>query len=238
MAEHQENHARILELRQTADKLDGQIKQAISILRDTRNDLLATPFTPFPAESRNVPFDELLRFAKNISKFTVPPSSVVLPPPIPVEKADGGGARDEGGTETRGDAVDENADGQKQPPATANDATMQAMSEPARQWLEQLMQNALGLFLPWPSEERIKYGALADIWRMMERGEDPAAVGRGTVGEGAGQGAAGVEERTQDDGRKDSSAIDSGRVRQSTAQGAPAQSSAFTGFGLYDPSQG
>ena len=49
------------------------------------------------------------------------------------------------------------------------------------QWLDPLAQIP---FVPWPSEEVIKRGALAQIQGMVEQGIDPAGVGAGDEEEG------------------------------------------------------
>ena len=74
VAVHQANHARILSLRQTAEALDNQVKSTLGLLAETRKELLDAPVTTFPESSRDVPFDELLTYAKYIGRYTVPPT--------------------------------------------------------------------------------------------------------------------------------------------------------------------
>ena len=81
MVRHQDNYTRLVHLRQLEKRLDDQIKATIQLLADTRRDLKAARFTEFSTDARSVPFDELLRFAKNISKFTVPPTNYASQPP-------------------------------------------------------------------------------------------------------------------------------------------------------------
>ena len=74
VARHQANHARLQALRAEADALEEQLKSSVAALAGLRRELSETPATVFPANSRPVPFDELLQYAKSISKYTVPPT--------------------------------------------------------------------------------------------------------------------------------------------------------------------
>ncbi|KAF1931640.1 uncharacterized protein M421DRAFT_417406 [Didymella exigua CBS 183.55] len=74
LARHQANHARLQTLRAEAEALEEQLKSSVAALASLRRELSETPATVFPAASRPVPFDELLQYAKSISRYTVPPT--------------------------------------------------------------------------------------------------------------------------------------------------------------------
>lgn len=80
---HQNNHLRILSLKEDVAALDGQIKSTLLALAASRRDILAAPATEFPEDSVNrqirdetkhYPFtyDELMSYARRISRNTVP----------------------------------------------------------------------------------------------------------------------------------------------------------------------
>lgn len=80
---HQNNHLRILALRDDVAALDSQIKSTLLALAASRRDILQTPATEFPEDSVNrtirdetkhYPFtyDELMSYARRISRNTVP----------------------------------------------------------------------------------------------------------------------------------------------------------------------
>ncbi|KAJ4383513.1 hypothetical protein N0V86_001565 [Didymella sp. IMI 355093] len=74
LARHQANHARLQTLRAEADVLEEQLKSSVAALAGLRKELSETPATVFPSDSRPVPFNELLQYAKSISRYTVPPT--------------------------------------------------------------------------------------------------------------------------------------------------------------------
>lgn len=76
---HQFNHRRLQDLRTASASLDAQIKDTLRLLANTRKELVSTPATVFPDGARHyydIDYDELLRYARIISKTTMPP---VLP---------------------------------------------------------------------------------------------------------------------------------------------------------------
>jgi hypothetical protein len=179
VSQHQTNHARILQLRQTADALDDQIKTSISLLAETRKELLATPFTDSTKSSRDVPFDELLAYAKRISRFTVPPSYRPAPPKLPEDTA-------KPSIETEDVAMSNGA--ATSPALLAVEAESQepqhlaeenqgrgyaALSDAQKEWLDHMSKAP---FIPWPNEEDMKRGALVAVQTMLEQGHDPTKV--------------------------------------------------------------
>ncbi|KAL8964436.1 MAG: hypothetical protein Q9183_004446, partial [Haloplaca sp. 2 TL-2023] len=81
LIQHQANHARILNLRSAIEAQNQQITSTLTLLANTRQDLLSTPATVFPEESRNVSYTQLLEYAQKISPYTVPPASRKPGPP-------------------------------------------------------------------------------------------------------------------------------------------------------------
>ena len=131
--------------------------------------MLATPATTFPENQRNVPYFELLDYAKRISRFTVPPTfRARAPAPQPANAEAVNGETDAAG------ATDQ--DGTAAPHVDGGDKRqgigVSSLEQKEVEWLDPLNQIP---FVPWPSEEVIKRGALAQIQGMLEQGIDPAA---------------------------------------------------------------
>jgi hypothetical protein len=177
---HQANYARILALRHRADTLDGQVKEKLAILADARKELMATPITIAPENSRNVPLDELLAYARRISKFTVPPT---YRPPLPGEVTNGGthdGETSPNQPEPVAKAENGLAAAADEPSGHLHQASEQpvqsvglsALSDEQRAWLESASKIA---FVPWPNDNVIRRGGLAHIQTMVEQGQDPAS---------------------------------------------------------------
>ena len=168
MIVHQSNQLRIQELRQTTECLDQTLKNTIKLLANTRRDILAIPSSSVTEESRReVDVDELLAYAKFISKTTVPPTfrkQDVLPLPI---KSEGGQAPLSNGMASPPPATREQGDARNENVGT------RAMDEQSKVWLDPLKRLP---FEPWPSHEVIQRGALADIQWMIESGRDPTSV--------------------------------------------------------------
>jgi hypothetical protein len=246
VAQHQANHARIVQLRQTAENLDQQIKNTITLLADTRKELLDTPFTSFSTESRDVPFDELLQYAKNISKFTVPPTI------RPRLDANGTGmepaaTKPESTSPPGNGAEPVSVPGAEQPQEGETDKGQVEAPEPEergigwanlgeeqKQWLDQMANMP---FVPWPNDDAVKAGALAAIHDMLDKGEDPAKMGMPEAG-------AASTTRPADAGEGgnpsevDDTPTDTRREAQAPSKrpaANPAQ--AFVGFGLYNPDE-
>ncbi|KAF2147339.1 uncharacterized protein K452DRAFT_282345 [Aplosporella prunicola CBS 121167] len=171
LAVHQANYQRILALRQTADTLDAQVKSTLTTLADTRKELINTPASTTTANTRDVGTQELLAYAKHIGKFTVPPN--YRPPPTK-EEAAVQEKPDEDVVMTNGTpaaaAQQQQPDG---PAAPEETRTMATLSAEQKTWLAGL--SALP-FVPWPTEDKIRLGALGQIQTMVEQGRDPTTV--------------------------------------------------------------
>ena len=171
LATHQRNHARILQLQEQIAQRNESITTTLTTLASTRADLLSTPTSLPPKETRNVPYTQLLDYAKQISRFTAPPTfrPPMLPPanaPAPAavngaDAADAKVAKEVGMGERDGDG---------------KGIGMGSLEDVEKKWLDPLRQIP---FVPWVMEDVMRQGALAQIQAMVEKGEDPESVGRG-----------------------------------------------------------
>lgn len=173
VSKHQANYVRILALRQKTEALDQNIKDTVKLLADTRKDVIAIPADDSAQNSRReVDVEELLRYAKFISKTTVPPTFRKPIPEVKLPKS------------TDEQAQAQITNGMATPPPGAQDSEntpyvrseivgLQAMPQQSQDWMESF--NNLP-FEPWPSHGVIQQGALADIQRMIEDGRDPTSM--------------------------------------------------------------
>ena len=170
MTNHQANYARILRLKETTDGLNQHITSILTLLANSRKELLATPTTSFPDNQRNVPYTELLNYAKRISRFTVPPT---FRHPAPAEAH----LHQPANTEAANSVSNAVAQGSTSTPTDGEGKGqgigVSSLGQNEVEWLDPLNQIP---FVPWPSEEVIKRGALAQIQVMLEQGIDPASV--------------------------------------------------------------
>lgn len=168
---HQSNYMRIQELRRTTESLDETLKNTIKLLADTRKEIMAIPSSGSSEESkRTVDVDELLAYAKFISKTTVPPTfrkqDLLL---LPV-KSEGAHAQIANGIATPPQAAQ---DHESAPYVKSENVGTKAMNEGQKRMLDP--QRDLP-FMPWPSPDIIQRGALGTIQRMIDNGEDPGSV--------------------------------------------------------------
>ncbi|KAL8753918.1 MAG: hypothetical protein Q9184_005273 [Pyrenodesmia sp. 2 TL-2023] len=190
LAQHQAHYARILRLRSLLDAQAQQKKSTLTLLAETRNNLLSAPATIFPEKSRNVSYAELLDYARRTSRYTVPPTGRETPPSSDAVDEANASVDIVPAVNGIGDAVIEAGEAN----AIANGGVSQGRVgkgvgekslEPADvQWLNPLAHIP---FSPWPTEEIIKRGALGQIHVMLEQGADP------------GDGEASTEELRQDE---------------------------------------
>lgn len=162
---HQKNHLRILELRRTADALDEQIKNTIRMLADTRKEISSIPSVESDEPRREVKVDELLSYAKFISKTTVPPT-LRKPLELPTRSAAVEKPQISNGMATPPQGTSQQEDNKDSTRA------VKELGDLEKAWL--MPQNLP--FDPWPSGETMRMGALGRIQKMLEDGEDPAAV--------------------------------------------------------------
>ncbi|KAG4432199.1 hypothetical protein IFR05_012322 [Cadophora sp. M221] len=188
LSTHQSNYAKLLSLRETSNALDNQIRETLTVLTTTRQELLATPSTSLPASANPISYSELLSYARRISKFTLPPTHR--------ESATGDVA--ETGSNTPGEPFSQTQTNGSNTPVVATNG--EAHSSTAMEidsatpavagqtqtsqhpgvstnltlWEQFLNQPADMPFVPWPTEEAIRKGALASIQVLLDQGVDPA----------------------------------------------------------------
>jgi Vitamin-D-receptor interacting Mediator subunit 4 len=175
VAKHQANHARIVGLTQTSEDLDKKILSTLQLLANTRKELLSTPVISLP-KSRNVVYTELLDYAHNISKYTVP---LTYRPPLSGEdsqllaaqaiKTNGTGMNGTGVSPANGDAAASSA-------RVDIGQGIGASALSAEQIAHLTHENIQAPFIPYPEDEKIRRGALGHIQMMMEQGTDPASL--------------------------------------------------------------
>lgn len=200
MSIHQNNYFKILSLRNTSAALDLQIRETLTLLTDTRRALLNTPSTVFPETTNPVSYSELLSYARRISKFTLP--STYREPEAP--SADSDGAAGQGSstpkesksetqtnstttpvTATNGVGTDIQMSGtgivEPVDSATPSNGAVQTSQETntsgtslPQNMTEYLNSSAEIPFIPWPTQEAIRKGALASIQVLLDQGIDPA----------------------------------------------------------------
>lgn len=197
----------------------------------------------FPASSKDVPFDELLSYAKRIAKFTLPPNYRPAPPPpkpsapdaTPKPPDDTQLANGTSGTPALADsaiAAAPKPDPQADLPKDEGVA-LATLTQEQRDWLDSMSHTP---FVPWPSEAVIQRGGLMEIQRMLERGRDPAAVLPPEEQEAEERRRAEEEER-----RKREEEEEEGRRREAwaaqLARRGEGQGEVFGGLDLYDPEE-
>lgn len=175
---HQNNHLRIQRLRQTSSALDAQIRDTLTSLATARKDMVAIHTTKFP-DAPNYPFayQELLSYARRISKTTLPPAvTVAAASPSP-------------DTQAAPDSLPQSAATPSDPSLTQSpvaNGTSQHVSDPSTQQTSASMNTTLpeGIsqylnplsgqpFCPWPPEDKIRSGSLASNQILAEKGIDP-----------------------------------------------------------------
>jgi hypothetical protein len=200
VAIHQNNYSKILSLRNTSATLDLQIRETLTLLTDTRRALLDTPSTVFPETTNPVSYSELLSYARRISKFTLP--STYREPEAPLADSDaaagqGSSTPKESKSETQtnstttpvtatngvgtdiqmgGTGIIDTVDS-----ATPTNGAVQTSQETTasgtalpQHLTDHLNSSAEIQFIPWPTQEAIRKGALASIQVLLDQGIDPA----------------------------------------------------------------
>ena len=182
VARHQANHARIQALRAEADALEEQLKSSVAALAGLRKELSETPATVFPEDSRPVPFDELLSYAKSISRYTVPPTFRERVPDAEdetdkdkdaIEGAASAPATNGLNTPTTAvapvepprDGAEASKDGED-PDITTPELTAQE-----EEWLKKLKDSGFAWY-PWPDEHKIRRGNLWKVYHYREQGRN------------------------------------------------------------------
>ncbi|KAF3927849.1 hypothetical protein ABW20_dc0103346 [Dactylellina cionopaga] len=186
---HQTNYQRLLHLRALSSALDSELSSLLTTLSQARAELLATPTTVFPSNSRQVEYDALLSYATKISKFTRPPTHLKQGQPaaaatsessstalvVAKPEANGNNSTAEAGTRTAGANSAAGAAG-------TGESSGNAATRPTAEDIAMLDPSANMPFAPWPSEEVMKRGILAN---MGYPDAMPTTAAAGQPGEGA-----------------------------------------------------
>lgn len=193
---HQNNYLRIQELRKSSAALDTQIRDTLSSLASTRKDIVTTHTTTFPpGPSYAFAYEELLNYARRISKTTMPPASVIKatraatqspasPEGAQTPQAGTDGGASAGNSQQNTGVVPSAAATPSQPLSPAlngavatpfniqqpSQHTITSLPEVITQYLNPLSGQT---FYPWPMEEKIRSGALASNQILSEQGIDP-----------------------------------------------------------------
>lgn len=174
MAIHQANYARLLSLRQTASALDENIKSTTRMLAETRKELLSIQSKPDTVAVREVPVEDLLSYAKFISKTTVPPTfrghiakDILSSSHQPIEQSQT--TQIANGMATPAGAAPDGVLPQQQ----GNGIGLTTLNEEKKDMLDPLSKLP---FYPWPSPDIIRMGALSSVQLMLEDGVDPTTV--------------------------------------------------------------
>lgn len=181
---HQQNHAKIQQLRGITTGLDNQIKETLTQLAHARKELVNTPATSFPSgPSYPIKYDELLAYARRISKTTLPNANVLANPQVNAAEST---TKPDSGAETPAAATP--AGGTPNgvgTPAQLNGAggvTPTMNGEPTSQYSNTTLPEGLQAhinplansdFIPWPNEDLLRQGALANIQYLTDKGINP-----------------------------------------------------------------
>ncbi|KAH6644025.1 vitamin-D-receptor interacting mediator subunit 4-domain-containing protein [Boeremia exigua] len=182
LARHQANHARLHALRTEADTLEEQLKSSVAALAGLRKELSETPATIFPDNSRHVPFDELLQYAKSISKYTVPPTFRERVP-----DANSATSKDKEADEASASApatnglstpttatapVDPSKDStEAQKDDEETGAAVPEITAEEEEWLKKLKDGGFAWY-PWPDSDKIRRGNLWKLYHYREQGRN------------------------------------------------------------------
>lgn len=168
-------------MRAQAEALEEQLKASVGKLATLRHDLFDTPATTFPDNSRPVPFDQLLQYATNISKHTVPPTyRERVPAPAAVRDKD---KEDAPSSAAPTNGVNTPAAISSEPVEVAtalvdshqNDGPVPDaapdITEEEAEWLKKLNESQFTWF-PWPSNDKIRQGNLHKLQAFREQNFD------------------------------------------------------------------
>jgi hypothetical protein len=190
---HQSNYAKILSLRAESEDLDSQIRDKLTLLTTTRKELLAASSTNFTSKANAVDVAEILSYASRSSKFTRPATFREIEAQSNPDTGDGGtNTPKEPGSQSQTNGtstpitgingVDKDTQGTvtnletatpaaELPSQATNQNSQTALPE---HWLSLINPEANMPFVPWPSEDTIRRGALASIEILINQGKDPA----------------------------------------------------------------
>ncbi|ESZ91775.1 hypothetical protein SBOR_7845 [Sclerotinia borealis F-4128] len=188
--QHQHNTYKLTTLHATSAALDTQVREFTLLLNSTRSELLNTSSSEYPEDKNLVEYEELLSYARKISKFTVPPEARLSKLEDTSSKQDG--VATNGSTTPNVTVMGNGANGTSMDLdissiTPSNGTTSLAPSQdPVSQQPSQtqtaldaettrLLNTGFDLrpFVPWAREDDIKMGALASLQVLVDSGIDP-----------------------------------------------------------------
>jgi len=179
---HQNNHLRIQKLREESHSLDDQIRECLTNLASTRKEVLSIPTTVFPTKPGYAfTYDELLGYARRISKTTMPPPGVTNGVLLqPSDGANGDSTPVINGNPAGGSAAQTPSATQPATPLSQlphelqSQQTLASTNTSLPEGLSfHLNPHAGALFFPWPLEDKIRSGALSSNQLLEEQGINP-----------------------------------------------------------------
>ncbi|KAF3935108.1 hypothetical protein ABW19_dt0204254 [Dactylella cylindrospora] len=228
---HQTNHQRLLHLRALSSALDSELSALLTNLSQARSELLSAPSTVFPSHSRQVDYDTLLSYATKISKFTRPPTHFTH---NATPAAGTGTSTALVKTEPNGNTTTEGGTGAT---AGGGEGSANAATRPTAEDLAMLDPTANMPFAPWPSEDVMKRGILANMGypdAVPAAGQDQTGEGgqaAASSGDAAGPVAVGGDRHMSD---ADKERLKEEAARKEAERKAKEQE-VFHSLGLYDP---
>ena len=180
---HQANFVQIQKLRAAVKAQDTQVRDTITSLASTRKDVVSTQANGAPLKPRyEIKYDELLSYARRISKTTLPPASVLSSLAATDSDMNGSQAQTRQsqtqqahpGTPilTQGSTLA--ASGSQLPSEMPTQTTMASTNTTLPEGLTYHLNPYKGImFFPWPDEYKIRMGALAANQLLEEQGIDP-----------------------------------------------------------------
>ncbi|KAI1455972.1 hypothetical protein F4805DRAFT_459237 [Annulohypoxylon moriforme] len=181
---HQSNYRRIQDLRAATASFDAQIKDTLRLLANTRKELVGAPATVFPSDipSYDINYDELLAYARRISKTTMPPAALMS---ADTTQANSGaetgvatpadGITPNGAPAPQANGIPQSSDPSSQPNPAVTTTTATGETNPTAlpEEMQWHMNPYSGFsFFPWPSEEQVRQGSLVSLAFLDEQGID------------------------------------------------------------------
>ncbi|KAK6342538.1 hypothetical protein TWF718_007942 [Orbilia javanica] len=251
---HQTNYQRLLHLRALSSALDSELSTLLTTLSQARTELQSATTTVFPSHARQVEYDALLSYATKISKFTRPPTHLKSQPQT---DATANTTTNNNATTTTNNTTesstalvlkssDVNGNGASKEGNTSNaganatvESTGNAATRPTAEDIAMLDPTAGMPFVPWPTEEIMRRGILANMG-SLEALPDAAAA---AAGQQADQGTTEVDTAGQaaapSGGSRQMSEADRERAREEAArreaERKQREQEVFQGLDLYDP---
>lgn len=182
--DHQNSFRRIEALRAEAASLDAQIRETLVTLANTRKDMVNTRTTTFPSQPNfSIGYQELLRYARRISKTSMAPAAS-LPEstspesqtPQPIESQPQSATTPSAPASSRQSPNLPNGmsrPGSQQPVPNSQLAAASQNTTLPENFTQYLNPLSGQMFFPWPMEDKIRSGALASNQVLVERGIEP-----------------------------------------------------------------